>query len=44
MSNPFVALNQKRGVLLASHRGYYGGNIPFNSKPAFCNIPSTICS
>ena len=35
MSNPFVALNQKRGVLLASHRGYYGGNIPFNSKPAF---------
>ena len=35
MSNPFLALNEKRGVLLASHRGYYGGNIPFNSRPAF---------
>ena len=35
MSNPFLALNEKRGVLLAAHRGYYGGNIPFNSRPAF---------
>ena len=35
MSNPFIALNQKRGVLLAAHRGYYGGNIPFNSHASF---------
>lgn len=35
MNNPFLELNKKRGVLLASHRGYYGGNIPFNSRAAF---------
>lgn len=35
MSNPFIELNKKRGVLLAAHRGYYGGNIPFNSHASF---------
>ncbi len=35
MNNPFLELNKKRGVLLAAHRGYYGGNIPFNSQASF---------
>ena len=33
--NPFWELKQKRGTLLASHRGVNGGNIPCNSLQAF---------
>lgn len=33
--NPFWELKQKKGTLLASHRGVNGGNIPCNSLEAF---------
>ena len=35
LHNPFLALNAKKKVLLAAHRGTGGGNIPCNSIPAF---------
>lgn len=35
MYNPFWNLKEQKKVLLAAHRGCYGGNIPCNSLPAF---------
>ncbi len=35
MYNPFIEMKEKRGVLLAAHRGSCGTNIPCNSLEAF---------